>query len=99
MSVWVVTARDQKPLQAYTWNEGLLNDFFKTFIGLPYSIVITSPTECMIFAPGCSNGLGMGFNDSIKYCHALSGLHTWVGTAVQVTALQLTVKEGRHDIE
>ena len=25
-------------------------------------------------------------------------MHTWVGFAVQVTTLQRTVKEGRHDI-
>ena len=52
----------------------------------------------MIFAPGRSNGLGMSFDDSIKYCHILSGIHKWVGLAVQVTTLQRTVKEGRHDI-
>ena len=98
MSVRVVTTRDQKPLQAYATNEGLLNDFFKATIGLPHSVIITSPTECVIFAPGHANGLGMSFDDSIKYCHTLSGLHTWVGTTIQVTALQRTVKEGRHDI-
>ena len=99
VSVRVVTARDQKPLQAYAWNEGLLNDFFKAIIGLQHTIIITSPTECVIFAPGRSSGLGMNFDDSIRYCHALSGMHTWVGTAIQVTALQRTVKEGRHDID
>ena len=99
VSVRVVTARDQKPLQAYAWNEGLLNDFFKATIGLQHSVVITSPTECVIFAPGRSNGLGMNFDDSIRYCHTLSSLHMWVGTAIQVTALQRTVKEGRHDID
>ena len=98
VSVRVVTERDQKPLQAYAWNEGLLNDFFKATIGLPHSVIITSPTECVIFAPGRSNGLGMSFDDSIKYCHTLSGVHKWVGQAVQVTALQRTVKEGRYDI-
>ena len=98
VSVRVVTARDQKPLQAYAWNEGLLNDFFKATIGLQHTVIITSPTECVIFAPGRSNGLGMNFDDSIRYCHTLSSLHTWVGTAIQVTALQRTVKEGRHDI-
>ena len=80
VSVWVVTARDQKPLQAYAWNEGLLNDFFKATIGLPHSVIITSPTEYVIFTPGHSNGLGMNFNDSTKYCHALSGMHTWLGS-------------------
>ena len=98
VSVRVVTERDQKPLQAYAWNEGLLNDFFKATIGLSHSVIITSPTECVIFAPGRSNGLGMSFDDSIKYCHTLSGMHKWVGQAVQVTALQRTVKEGRYDI-
>ena len=98
VSVRVVTEQDQKPLQAYAWNEGLLNDFFKAIISLPHSVIITSPTECMIFAPGRSNGLGMSFDDSIKYCHTLSGVHKWVGQAVQVTALQRTVKEGWHDI-
>ena len=96
--VRVVTERDQKPLQAYAWNEGLLNDFFKATIGLPHSVIITSPTECVIFAPGRSNGLGMSFDDSIKYCHTLSGMHKWVGQAVQVTALQRTMKEGRYDV-
>ena len=75
VSVRVVTEPDQKPLQAYTWNEGLLNDFFKATIGLPHSVIITSPTECV-----------------------LSGIHKWVGLAVQVTTLQRTVKEGWHDI-
>ena len=98
VSVWVVTERDQKPLQAYAWNEGLLNDFFKATIGLPHSVIITSPTECVIFAPGRSNGLGMSFDDSIKYCNTLSGVHKWVGQAVQVTALQRMVKEGRYDV-
>ena len=98
VSVRVITERDQKPLQAYAWNEGLLNDFFKATIGLPHSVIITSPTECVIFAPARSNGLGMSFDDSIKYCHTLSGMHKWVGQAVQVTALQQTVKEGQYDI-
>ena len=98
VSVRVVTARDQKPLQAYAWNEGLLNDFFKATIGLQHTVIITSPTECVIFTLGCSNGLGMNFDDSIRYCYAISSLHMWVGTAIQVTALQCTVKEGQHDI-
>ena len=63
--VRVVTARDQKPLQAYAWNEGLLNDFFKATIGLQHTVIITSPTECVVFAPGRSSGLGMNFDDSI----------------------------------
>ena len=98
VSVRVVTAQDQKPLQAYAWNEGLLNDFFKATIGLQHTVISTSPMECVIFVPGHLNGLGMSFDDSIRYCHTLTGLSTWVGTAIQVTALQRTVKEGRHDI-
>ena len=96
--VWVVTAQDQKPLQSYAWNEGLLNDFFKAMIGIPYSVIITSNTECKTFAPGCLRDIGMSFDDSIQFCHTFSGIHTWVGIGVQVTALQQTLKEGQHNV-
>ena len=53
-------------------------------ISIPQIVVITSPMECMIFAPG----LGMSFDDPIWYCHMLSGIYIWVDTSVQVTTLQ-----------
>ena len=89
--VQVVTAQDHKPLQSYEWNEGQLNDFLKATIGFPHSVVIMSPTECVIIAPDCSRNLGMSFDDSIWFCHTLSCVHTWVGASVQITTLQQTL--------
>ena len=50
--VRIETARDKKPLQAHAWGEALLKDFFQATIGVPYTVIIISLTECMLFAPG-----------------------------------------------
>ena len=50
--VRIKTARDKKPLQAHAWGEAFLKDFFQATIGIPYAIIIISPTECMLFAVG-----------------------------------------------
>ena len=50
--VRIETARDKKPLQAHTWGEELFKDFFQATIAVPYAIIIISPIECMLFAPG-----------------------------------------------
>ena len=96
--VWIETARDKKPLQAHAWGETLLKDFFQAIIGIPYAIMIISPTECMFFAPGRSKDLGMSYKDSRAHCQQLNGINPWVGSAVEVTALQGMVKEGRYDV-
>ena len=92
--VQIETARDKKPLQAHTWGEVLLNDFFRATIGIPYTILIISLTECMLFALGHSKDLGMSYEDSKAYCQSINGIHPWVGSAIEVTTLQRTVKEG-----
>ena len=60
--------------------------------------MIISPTECMLFAPGRSKDLGMSYEDSRAHCQQLNGIHPWVGSAVEVTTFQRTVKEGRYDV-
>ena len=50
--VQMETAKVKKPLQAHTWGEALLKDFFQDTIGVPYVIIIISPIECMLFTPG-----------------------------------------------
>ena len=40
----------------------------------------------------------MSYEDSKTHCQQLNGIHPWVGSAVEVTALQRTVKEGRYNI-
>ena len=92
--VQIETARDKKPLQAHAWGEALLKDFFQATIGVPYAIMIISLTECMLFAPGWSKDLGMSYEDSKTHCQQLNGIHPWVGSTVEVTALQRMVKEG-----
>ena len=52
----------------------------------------------MLFAPGRSKELGMSYEDSRTHCQQLNSIHPWVGSAVEVTALQRTVKEGRYDV-
>ena len=96
--VRIKTARDKKPLQSYAWVEGLLNDFFRATIGVPQTVLIISPTECMIFTPGHSKDLGMSYEDSLAYCQSLNGIHPWVGSTVEVTAFQRKVKEGQYDV-
>ena len=52
----------------------------------------------MLFAPGRSKDLGMSYEDSRTHCQQLNSIHPWVGSAVKVTSLQSTVKEGRYDV-
>ena len=67
-------------------------------IGVPYTIVIISPIECMLFALGQSKDLGMPYEDARAHCQQLNGIHPWVGSAMEVTTLLRTVKEGLYDV-
>ena len=69
----------------------MLRDFFQATIDVPYAIVIISLTECMLFAAGRSKDLGMS-------CQQLNGIHPWVGSAIEVTTLKRTVKEGQYNV-
>ena len=40
----------------------------------------------------------MSYEDSRAHCQKLNGINPWVGSAMEVTTLQRTVKEGRHDV-
>ena len=40
----------------------------------------------------------MPYEDARAHCQQLSGIHPWVGSAVEVTALLRMVKEGRYDV-
>ena len=82
----------------HAWGEALLKDFFQATIGVPYAIMIISLTECMLFALGRSKDLGMSYEDSKAHCQQLNGTHPWVGSAIEVIALQRMVKEGRYDV-
>ena len=96
--VQIMTARDKTPPPSHTWVKALLNNFFRVTIDLPHMVIIISLTECLIFTPGCSKDLGMSFDNSLANCHTLTSVYQWVGSSVQVTALQKMVKEGQHDV-
>ena len=40
----------------------------------------------------------MSYEDSRVHCQQLNGIHPWVGSAMEVTALQRMVKEGQYDV-
>ena len=40
----------------------------------------------------------MSYEDSKAYCQQLNGIHPWVGSAVEATKLQRTVKEGQYSV-
>ena len=40
----------------------------------------------------------MSYKDSRVHCQQLNSIHPWVGSAIEVTTLQRTVKEGRYDV-
>ena len=42
--------------------------------------------------------LGMSYEDSRTHCQQLNGIHPWVGSAMEVTALQRMVKEGQYNV-
>ena len=52
----------------------------------------------MLFARGRSKDLGMSYEDSRAHCQQLNSIHPWVGSAVEVTALQRMLKEGRYNV-
>ena len=50
--VCIFTAQDRWSLKPHAWVEDLLKDFFQSILGINLSLILLSPTECLIF---CSN--------------------------------------------
>ena len=50
--VCIFTARDRRSLEPHAWVEDLLKDFFQLILGINLSVILLSPTECLIF---CGN--------------------------------------------
>ena len=47
--VHIFTARDRQSLKPHAWVEDLLKDFFQLLLGINLSLILLSPTECLIF--------------------------------------------------
>ena len=57
--VHIFTAQDRRSLEPHAWVEDLLKDFFQSLLGTNSSVILLSPTECLIFCSNCTQGQGM----------------------------------------
>ena len=95
--VRIFTARERQSLKPHAWVKDLLKDFFQSILGVNLSVILLSPTECLIF---CSNrNQAMSWDESLCYAHQLLGVHPWTGYMIEVVALQRTLKEARQEMQ
>ena len=97
--VRIFTAWDRRSLEPHAWVEDLLKDFFQSLLGTNLSVILPSPTECLIFCGNRTQGQGMSWEESLHYAHQLTGVHPWTGYTIDMVALQRTLKEAHHDMQ
>ena len=97
--VRIFTTRDRQSLEPHAWVEDLLKDFFQSILGINLSVILLSPTECLIFCGNRTQGQGMSWDESLHYAHQLTGIHPWTSYMIDVVALQRTLKEARHEMQ
>ena len=97
--VCIFTARERRSLEPHAWVKDLLKDFFQSILGVNLSVILLSPTECLIFCGNHTQGQGMSWDESLHYEHQLSGIHPWTGYMIEVVALQQTLKEACHEMQ
>ena len=97
--VRIFTARGRRSLEPHAWVEDLLKDFFKLILEINLSVILLSPTECLIFCGNRAQGQGMSWDESLQYAHQLTGVHPWTGYMIEVVAYQQTLKEARHEMQ
>ena len=73
--VCIFTAQDRRSLEPHAWVEDLLKDFFQLILGINLSVILLSPTECLIFCGNHTQGQGMSWDESLHYAHQLMGIH------------------------
>ena len=97
--VRIFTAHNRWSLEPHAWVEDLLKDFFQSILGINLSVILLSPTECLIFCGNHTQGQGMSWDESLCYAHQLTGIHPWMGYMIEVTAHQWTLKEAQHEMQ
>ena len=97
--VRIFTTQDRWSLEPHAWVEDLLKDFFQSILGINLSVVLLSPTECLIFCGNHTQGQGMSWDESLHYAHQLTGIHPWTGYMIEVVAHQWTLKEAWHKMQ
>ena len=97
--VRIFTTRGRQSLEPHAWVEDLLKDFFQSILGINLSVILLSPTKCLIFCGNHAQGQGMSWDESLQYAHQLTGIHPWTGYMIEVVAYQWTLKEARHKMQ
>ena len=97
--VRIFTNRGRRSLEPHAWVEDLLKDFFQSILGINLSVILLSPTKCLIFCGNRAQGQGMSWDESLQYAHQLTGIHPWTGYMIEVVAYQQTLKEVRHEMQ
>ena len=97
--VHIFTARDRWSLEPHAWVEDLLKDFFQSILGINLSVILLSPTECLIFCGNRTQGQGMSWDESLHYAHQLTGVHPWTSYMIEVVTHQWTLKEAWHEMQ
>ena len=73
--VHIFTTHNRRSLKPHAWVEALLQDFFQSILGINLSVILLSPTECLIFCGNRTQGQGMSWDNSLCYAHQLTGIH------------------------
>ena len=73
--VCIIIAHNRRSLEPHAWVEDLLKYFFQSILGINLSVILLSPTECLIFCGNRSQGQGMSWDESLHYAHQLDWLH------------------------
>ena len=97
--VHIFTTRDRRSLEPHAWVKDLLKDFFQSILGTNLSVILLSPTECLIFCGNRTQSQGMSWDESLCYAHQLTAVHLWTGYMIEVVALQQTLKEACHEMQ
>ena len=97
--VCIFTTRDRQSLEPHAWVKDLLKDFFQSILGVNLSVILLSPTECLIFCGNHTQGQGMSWDELLRYAHQLSGIHPWTGYMIEVVALQCTLKDACNEMQ
>ena len=95
----IFTAQGRRSLEPHAWVEDLLKDFFQSILGINLSMILLSPTECLVFCGNRAQGQGMSWDESLQYAHQLTGIHPWTGYMIEVVAYQRTLKEARQEMQ
>ena len=97
--VHIFTTQNRRSLKPHAWVEDLSKDFFQSILEINLSVILLSPTECLIFCGNRTQDQGMSWDESLRYTHQLTGVHPWTGYMIDVTAHQRTLKEAQHEMQ